>query len=78
MYNGGEGGRMTAQAKVKRAIWQNLLGRKAPEEAVAVTEPSRQIASPESLLQEVARFVGDSWEQDDDIILATLQRSEAS
>jgi hypothetical protein len=26
----------------------------------------------------VARFVGDSWEQDDDIILATLQRSEAS
>ena len=67
---------MTAQAKGKRGIWQNFLGRKAPEEAVAVTEPSRQIASPESLLQEVARFVGDSWEQEDDITLVTLERSE--
>ena len=30
------------------------------------------------LLEELARFVGDSWEQEDDITLVTLQRSEAS
>ena len=29
------------------------------------------------LLEELARFVGDSWEQEDDITLVTLQRSEA-
>ena len=29
------------------------------------------------LLEELARFVGDSWEQEDDIIPVTLQRSEA-
>ena len=72
---------MTAQAKDKRGSWQNLLGRdgrKAPEEAPAVTEPSQQIAAPDSLLEELARFVGDSWEQEDDITLVTLQRSEAS
>src|ERR671913_581348 len=28
------------------------------------------------LLEELARFVGDSWEQEDDITLVTLQRSE--
>jgi hypothetical protein len=81
MYNGGEGGQMTAQAKDKRGIWQNVLGRdgrKAPEEAAVVTEPSLQIAAPDSLLEELARFVGDSWEQEDDITLVTLQRSEAS
>ena len=72
---------MTAQAKDKRGSWQNLLGRdgrKAPEEAAAVTEPSQQIASPDSLLEELARFVGDSWEQEHEITLVTLQRSEAS
>jgi hypothetical protein len=81
MYNGGEGGQMTAQAKDKRGIWQNLLGRdgrKAPEEAAAATASSQQIAAPHSLLEELARFVGDSWEQEDDITLVTLQRSEAS
>jgi serine phosphatase RsbU (regulator of sigma subunit) len=31
----------------------------------------------EFLLEELARFVGDSWEQEDDITLVTLQRSEA-
>ena len=30
------------------------------------------------LLEELARFVGDGWEQEDDITLVTLQRSEAS
>jgi serine phosphatase RsbU (regulator of sigma subunit) len=30
------------------------------------------------LLEELAHFVGDSWEQEDDITLVTLQRSEAS
>ena len=43
MYNGGEGGQMTAQAKDMRGIRQNLLGRnerKAPDVASAVTEPS--------------------------------------
>jgi serine phosphatase RsbU (regulator of sigma subunit) len=30
------------------------------------------------LLEELARFVGDSWEQEDDITLVMLQRSEAS
>jgi len=30
------------------------------------------------MLEELARFVGDSWEQEDDITLVTLQRSEAS
>ncbi len=30
------------------------------------------------LLDELARFVGDGWEQEDDITLVTLQRSEAS
>src|SRR5215216_6524493 len=30
------------------------------------------------LLEELARFVGDSWEQEDDITLVTLQKSEAS
>src|SRR3712207_528960 len=29
------------------------------------------------LLEELTRFVGDSWEQEDDITLVTLQRSEA-
>jgi hypothetical protein len=29
------------------------------------------------LLEELARFVGDGWEQEDDITLVTLQRSEA-
>ena len=50
MYNGGEGGQMTAQAKDKRGIRQNLLGRngrKAPDVASAVTEPSQQIAAPD-------------------------------
>jgi serine phosphatase RsbU (regulator of sigma subunit) len=50
MYNGGEGDQMTAQAKDKRGFWQNLLGgdgRKAPQQAPAVTEPSQQIAAPE-------------------------------
>jgi serine phosphatase RsbU (regulator of sigma subunit) len=50
MYNGGEGDQMTAQAKDKRGFWQNLLGgdgRKAPQEAPAVTEPSQQTAAPE-------------------------------
>ena len=50
MYNGGEGGQMTAQARVKRGIRQNLLGRngrKAPDVAPAVTEPSQQIAAPD-------------------------------
>ena len=50
MYNGGEGDQMTAQAKGKRGIQQNLLGRKgrkAPEVAPAVTEPSQQIAAPD-------------------------------
>jgi serine phosphatase RsbU (regulator of sigma subunit) len=28
------------------------------------------------LLKELARFVGDSWEQEDDITLVTLERSE--
>jgi serine phosphatase RsbU (regulator of sigma subunit) len=31
----------------------------------------------EFLLEELARFVGDGWEQEDDITLVTLQRSEA-
>jgi serine phosphatase RsbU (regulator of sigma subunit) len=30
------------------------------------------------LLEELARFVGNGWEQEDDITLVTLQRSEAS
>jgi serine phosphatase RsbU (regulator of sigma subunit) len=30
------------------------------------------------LLEDLARFVGDGWEQEDDITLVTLQRSEAS
>jgi serine phosphatase RsbU (regulator of sigma subunit) len=30
------------------------------------------------LLDELARFVGDGWEQEDDITLVTLQRSETS
>src|SRR5215218_1266874 len=30
------------------------------------------------LLEELARFVGDGWEQEDDITLVTLQKSEAS
>ncbi len=30
------------------------------------------------LLEELTRFVGDGWEQEDDITLVTLQRSEAS
>jgi serine phosphatase RsbU (regulator of sigma subunit) len=30
------------------------------------------------LLEELARFVGDDWEQEDDITMVTLQRSEAS
>src|SRR5687767_11208950 len=50
MYNGGEGDQMTAQAKDKRGFWQNLFGgngRKAPQEAPAVTEPSQQLAAPE-------------------------------
>src|SRR5215204_3220709 len=50
MYNGGEGDQMTAQAKDKRGFWQNLFGgdgRKAPQQAPAVTEPSQQIAAPE-------------------------------
>jgi hypothetical protein len=50
MYNGGDGGQMTAQAKDKRGIRQNLLGRngrKAPDVAPAVTEPSQQIAAPD-------------------------------
>jgi serine phosphatase RsbU (regulator of sigma subunit) len=41
---------MTTQAKDKRGFWQNLLGgdgRKAPQEAPAVTEPSQQLAVPE-------------------------------
>jgi hypothetical protein len=53
-------------------------GRKAPEEAAAVREPSQQIAAPDSLLEESARFVGDSWEREDDITLVMFQRSEAS
>jgi serine phosphatase RsbU (regulator of sigma subunit) len=50
MNNDGEGDQMTAQAKDKRGFWQNLLGRdgrKAPQEAPAVTEPSQQLAAPE-------------------------------
>jgi serine phosphatase RsbU (regulator of sigma subunit) len=50
MYNGGEGDQMTAQAKDKRGFWQNLFGgdgRKAPQQAPAVTEPSQQLAAPE-------------------------------
>ena len=42
---------MTAQAKNRRGFWQNLLGRdgrKAPgPEALAVAEPSQQVAGPE-------------------------------
>jgi serine phosphatase RsbU (regulator of sigma subunit) len=41
---------MTAQAKDKRGFWQNLFGgdgRKAPQQAPAVTEPSQQLAAPE-------------------------------
>ena len=41
---------MTAQARVKRGIRQNLLernGLKAPDVAPAVTEPSQQIAAPD-------------------------------
>ena len=53
-------------------------GRKAREEAAAATEPSQQIAAPDSLREESARFVGDNWEQEDDIILVMFQRSEAS
>jgi hypothetical protein len=30
------------------------------------------------LLSELARFTGEEWEQEDDITLVTLQRSEAS
>jgi hypothetical protein len=81
MYNGGEGGQMTAQAKDERGSRQNLLGRdgrKAPEVASAVTEPSQQIAAPDFLLEELARFLANSWEQEDGITLLTLQRSEAS
>jgi serine phosphatase RsbU (regulator of sigma subunit) len=50
MYNGGEGDQMTPQAKDKRGFWQNLFGgdgRKAPQEAPAVTESSQQLAAPE-------------------------------
>jgi hypothetical protein len=53
-------------------------GRKAPEEAAAATQLSQQIAAPDSLREESARFVGDNWEQEDDIILVMFQRSEAS
>jgi hypothetical protein len=41
---------MTAQARVKRGIQQNLLernGLKAPDVAPVVTEPSQQIAAPD-------------------------------
>ena len=41
---------MTTQQKSRQGFWQSLLGRdgrKAPEEAPAVTEPSQQIAAPE-------------------------------
>ena len=41
---------MMVQAKDKRGFWQNLLGRdgrNAPQEPLAVTEPSRQLAAPE-------------------------------
>ncbi len=72
---------MTAQVKDERGSRQNLLGRdgrKAPEVASAVTEPSQQIAAPDFLLEELARFLANSWEQEDDITLLTLQRSEAS
>ena len=30
------------------------------------------------LLTELARFIGEEWEQEDDITLVTLERSEAS
>jgi serine phosphatase RsbU (regulator of sigma subunit) len=46
----GEGDQMTAQAQDKRGFWQNLLGhdgRNAPQEPLAVTEPSQQLAAPE-------------------------------
>ncbi len=72
---------MTAQAKDERGSRQNLLGRdgrKAPEVAPAVTEPLQQIAAPDFLLEELACFLANSWEQEDDITLLTLQRSEAS
>jgi hypothetical protein len=48
---------MTAQARVKRGICQNLLGRngrKAPDVAPAVTEPSQQIAAPDSAARGVS------------------------
>jgi serine phosphatase RsbU (regulator of sigma subunit) len=41
---------MTTQERSRQGFWQSLLGRdgrKAPEEAPAVTEPSQQIAAPE-------------------------------
>ena len=41
---------MTTQERSRQGFWQSLLGRdgrKAPEEALAVTEPSQQIAAPE-------------------------------
>jgi hypothetical protein len=48
---------MTAQARVKRGIRQNLLGRngrKAPDVAPAVTEPSQQIVAPDFAAREVS------------------------
>jgi len=36
------------------------------------------MAAPDFLLEELARFLANSWEQEDDITLLTLQRSEAS
>jgi serine phosphatase RsbU (regulator of sigma subunit) len=41
---------MTTQERSRQGFWQSLLGRdgrKAPEEAPAVTEPSQQLAAPE-------------------------------
>src|SRR5215218_5573125 len=41
---------MTTQERIRQGFWQSLLGRdgrKAPEEAPAVTEPSQQLAAPE-------------------------------
>jgi hypothetical protein len=72
---------MTAQARVKRGIRQNLLGRngrKAPDVAPAVTEPSQQLAAPDFDARGVSPLRRDSWEQDDDITQLTFQRSEAS
>src|ERR687883_1661814 len=41
---------MTTQERIRQGFWHSLLGRdgrKAPEEAPAVTEPSQQLAAPE-------------------------------